>query len=140
MNNLKNRVQLIGNLGTNPEVKTFGDGKIVVKLALATNESYKNDKGERVTVTTWHHLTAWNNNATFAKNYLAKGDELCIDGKLKNNTYTDKDGVKRYSVEIEVNEILILRKASVQGVQNQNQQNNQQQPSNVGQEMGDLPF
>ncbi len=110
MNTLRNRVQLIGNLGTTPEVKTLAGGKKVAKLVIATNETYKNQKGEKVTETTWHNLTAWGANADIAEKYLQKGSEIAIDGKLKNNNYTDKDGVKRYVTDIEVNEFIMLGK------------------------------
>lgn len=108
MNTLRNRVQLIGNLGTTPEVKTLTGGKKVVKLVVATNETYKNQKGEKVTETTWHNLTAWGTNADIAEKYLQKGSEIAIEGKLKNNNYTDKDGIKRYVTDIEVTEFLML--------------------------------
>lgn len=110
MNTLRNRVQLIGHLGTKPEVKTIVGGKKVAKLVIATNETFKNQKGERITETTWHNITAWGNNAEFAEKYLEKGAEIAIDGKLRNNNYTDKDGIKRYVVDIEVNEFIILSK------------------------------
>jgi len=108
MNTLRNRVQLIGNLGTDPEVKTITGGKKMARLVLATNETYKNQKGEKVTETTWHNLTAWGNNAEIAEKYLEKGSELAVEGKLKNNNYTDKDGVKRYTTEIEISEFVML--------------------------------
>ena len=85
MNTLRNRVQLIGNLGSAPEIKTLEGGKKIAKLVIATNETYKNQKGEKVTETTWHNLTAWGNNAEVAEKYLQKGSEIAIDGKLRNN-------------------------------------------------------
>lgn len=112
MNSLRNRVQLIGHLGANPEVKTFDGNKKVAKINLATNETYKNQKGEKITETTWHNLTAWGSNAEFAEKYLEKGSEIVVEGKLKNNNYTDKDGIKRYVTEIEVTEFMILSKKS----------------------------
>lgn len=108
MNSLRNRVQLIGNLGTAPEVKTITGGKKVAKLVIATNETYKNQKGEKVTETTWHNLTAWGNNAEIAEKFLEKGSEIAVEGKLKNNHYTDKDGIKRYVTEIEISEFVML--------------------------------
>lgn len=110
MNTLRNRVQLIGNLGTAPEVKIISGNRKVAKLVIATNETYKNQKGERVTETTWHNITAWGNNAEFAEKYLEKGAEIAIDGKLKNNSYTDKNGDKRYVTEIIVNEFMMIGK------------------------------
>ena len=105
---LKNKVQLIGNLGNAPEVKTTESGKKLARFSVATNESYRNAKGEKVTETTWHNLVAWGKVADIAEKYLTKGKEVAIEGKLINNSYTDKDGVKRYSTEIQVNEILMF--------------------------------
>ncbi len=110
MNTLRNRVQLIGNLGTAPEVKTLNGGMKMAKLVIATNETYKNQKGEKVTETTWHNVTAWGNQAALAEKFLEKGAEVAIDGKLQNNNYTDKDGVKRYVTNIIVNEFTMLGK------------------------------
>ena len=109
-NTLRNRVQLIGNLGANPEIKNFDGNKKVAKLSIATTEKYKNQKGEWITDTTWHYLTAWGNQAEFAEKFLIKGSEIAIDGKLKNNVYTDKDGIKRTSTEIHVAEFMMLGK------------------------------
>lgn len=109
MNALRNKVQLIGNLGVNPEVKAFEGGKKLAKFSLATNEYYKNAKGEKVTDTQWHNLVAWGNSANYIEKYLKKGMEVAIEGKLVNNNYTDKNGVKRYVTEVHVNEVMILK-------------------------------
>ena len=105
---LKNKVQLIGNLGNAPEVKTTESGKKLARFSVATNESYRNASGEKVTETTWHNLVAWGKVADIAEKFLTKGKEVAIEGKLTNNSYTDKDGNKRYSTEIQVNEILMF--------------------------------
>jgi single-strand DNA-binding protein len=105
---LKNKVQLIGNLGNAPEVKTTESGKKLAKFSVATNESYRNAKGEKVTETTWHNLVAWGKVAEIAEKYLTKGKEVAIEGKLINRSYTDKDGNKKYITEVEVNEILMF--------------------------------
>ncbi len=110
MNSLRNRVQLIGNLGNTPEIKVFEGNKKVARMTIATNEKYKNQKGEWVTDTTWHNITAWGNNAEIAEKYLQKGAEIAVEGKLKNNSYTDKDGNKRYTTEIHINEFIMLGK------------------------------
>ncbi len=110
MNAIKNKVQLIGHLGQAPEIKTLSDGKKVANLSLATNESYKNAKGEKVTDTQWHQVTAWGKLAEIAEKYLVKGIEVAIEGKLVNRNYTDKQGVKRYVTEIQASELLILTK------------------------------
>jgi single-strand DNA-binding protein len=110
MNNLRNRVQLIGHLGMNPEVKEFDNGKKMAKLTLATNESYKNQKGELIKEVQWHNLVAWGNTAKIAENFLSKGKEVCIEGKISTRDYEDKEGNKRYITEIVVNDILMLGK------------------------------
>ena len=108
MYSLKNKVQLIGNLGNAPEVKTTESGKKLARFSIATNESYRNTKGEKVKETTWHNLVAWGKVAELAEKYLTKGKEIAIEGKLINNSYTDKDGNKKYSTEVQVSEILML--------------------------------
>ena len=110
MNAVKNKVQLIGNLGQDPEIKSIGEDKKVDHLSLATNENYKNAKGEKVTETQWHNVVAWGKLADIAEKYLVKGTEVVIEGKLVNRNYTDKQGVKRYATEIQANELLILTK------------------------------
>ena len=108
MNKLRNKVQLIGNLGNNPEVKLFDGGKKLAKFSIATNESYKNAQGELITDTQWHNLIVWGKTADVVEKYLKKGNEVAIEGKLINRNYTDKQGVKRYVTEIQVSEILML--------------------------------
>jgi single-strand DNA-binding protein len=108
MNNLRNSVRLIGNLGMNPEVKEIGNDKQLAKFSLATKEVYKNDDGEKVSDTQWHNLIAWGNQAKLAEKYLKKGYEIAIEGKLTSRNYTDKEGIKRYVTEIVVNEILMI--------------------------------
>ena len=108
MNALKNKVQLIGNLGSAPEVKNTENGKKLAKFSIATNETYYNAKGEKVTETQWHNLIAWGKVAEIVEKYLIKGTEVAIEGKLMNNNYTDKDGNKRYNTEVQVHELLLL--------------------------------
>jgi single-strand DNA-binding protein len=108
MNALRNKVQLIGHLGAKIEVKTLESGKVVGNVNLATNEVYKNQKGEKVTETTWHRLVIWGKNAEVLEKYTDKGSEIAVEGKISNRDYTDKDGVKRFITEIVVNEILLM--------------------------------
>jgi single-strand DNA-binding protein len=108
MNNLRNSVRLIGNLGMDPEVKEVGNNKKIAKFSLATREVYKNEDGEKVTETQWHNIVAWGNQATLAEKYLKKGNEIAIEGKLTGRSYKDKEGVKRYITEIVVHEILMI--------------------------------
>lgn len=108
MNTLKNSVRLVGNLGMDPEVKSFDNNRKLAKISLAINESYKNDKGERITDTQWHNLVLWNMQAKFAEENLKKGDEIAIEGRLSSRSYVDKDGNKKYVTEVVVNDFLKL--------------------------------
>ncbi len=108
MNALRNKVQLIGNLGNDPEVITLDSGKKLAKFSIATNESYKNAQGEKVTDTQWHNVIAWNKTAEIVEKYLTKGNEVAVEGKLTSRSYEDKEGVKKYITEVVVNELLML--------------------------------
>lgn len=105
---LKNKVQLIGNLGTAPEVKTFESGKKVASFRMATSEVYRNAKGEKVTETQWHNLVMWGKLAEIAEKHLSVGKEVAVEGKLVNRSYNDKEGNTKYITEIQVNELLML--------------------------------
>ncbi len=109
MNTMKNRVQLIGHVGSDPEVKTFEGGK-VANLNIATNDSYTNKKGEKVEQTEWHRLVAWDKNAEIIEKFVTKGKEIAIEGKLTSRSYDDKEGNKRYITEVVVNDIMLLGK------------------------------
>src|SRR5215204_270237 len=111
---LKNKVQLIGNLGNNPEIKTLDGGKKMAKFSIATNESYRNAKGEKVRETQWHSLVAWGKLAEIAEKYLTKGKEVAIEGKLRNRSYNDKEGNKKYISEVEVSELVMLGSKATQ--------------------------
>ena len=106
MNTLKNSVRLVGNLGMDPEVRSFDNNRKLARLSIATTDSYKNDKGEKITDTQWHRLVFWDAKSKLAEEYLKKGDEVAIEGKISNRSYVDKDGIKRYTNEIIVNEFL----------------------------------
>ncbi len=108
MKNLSNRVQLIGMLGRDPELKEFDSGKQKINFTMATNEYYKNDKGDKVETTHWHRVIAWGNTAKYANQYLKKGNRVMIEGKLTSRTYDDKDGVTRNITEVVANDILNL--------------------------------
>jgi len=108
MNTLRNKVLLIGNLGNDPEIITLDSGKKIAKFSIATNENYKNAQGEKVTNTQWHSVVAWNKTADIVEQYVTKGKEVAIEGKLTSRSYEDADGVKRYVTEVVVNELLLL--------------------------------
>ena len=108
MNTLKNKVQLIGNLGQNPEIVNLESDKKLVKFSLATNDTYKNAQGEKVQDTQWHNLVAWGKTAEIIEKYVQKGNEIAVEGKLTSRSYDDKDGNRRFITEIVVNELLML--------------------------------
>ncbi len=110
MSTLKNKVQLIGHVGNDPEIKSFDGGKKLAKLSIATNESYKNDKGKKVEETQWHNLVAWGKTADIIEKYVVKGKEIAIEGKLTHKSYEDKNGEKRYVTEVVIDELLMLGK------------------------------
>ncbi|WP_412986502.1 single-stranded DNA-binding protein [Pontimicrobium sp. IMCC45349] len=110
MNTLRNKVQLIGNLGNDPEIINLESGKTLAKFTIATNESYKNSSGEKITDTQWHNIVAWGKTAQIIEKYVTKGKEVAIEGKLTSRSYDDKDGNKRYITEVVCNELLMLGK------------------------------
>ena len=104
MKNLVNRVQLIGNLGMDPELKTVGQGNNLVKFTLATNEYFLNKEREKVTETTWHNLIAWGPLAERLAAILQKGMEVAVSGKIRNRSYDDKEGTRKYISEVVVDD------------------------------------
>ena len=108
MSTLRNKVQLIGNLGNDPEIVNLESGKMLAKFSLATNESYKNAKGEKVTDTQWHNIVAWGKTAEIIEKYVTKGKEIAVEGKLTSRSYDDKEGNKRYITEVVCNELVML--------------------------------
>ncbi|MFZ6010827.1 MAG: single-stranded DNA-binding protein [Bacteroidota bacterium] len=106
MKSLRNSVQLIGRLGKDPEVKTFTNSKRAT-FSIATTDSYRNQKGEKVEDTQWHNIVIWGKLADVAAKYLKKGEEVCVEGKLVHRVY-ETNGEKRYVTEINVNDLLLL--------------------------------
>lgn len=107
---LKNKVQLIGNTGNDPEIITMESGKKLAKLTIATNEVYKNDKGEKVEDTQWHNIVAWGKTAEIIEKFVTKGTHIAVEGKLTHRNYEDKNGDKKYFTEVVVSEMLLLGK------------------------------
>lgn len=108
MNSLRNRVQLIGNLGSDPEVKTLEGNKKVARLSLATNDEYTDKNGQKVKQTQWHQLVVWGKLAETCEKYLNKGKEIAIEGKITYRTWDDKDGKTHNMTEIIVHELLMM--------------------------------
>ena len=114
MNTLRNQVQLIGNLGKDLEFKTFESGSQMVSGTIATNEYYKNNKGEKVQETQWHNITAWGKTAELMNDLLKKGDEVAVQGKLAHRSYDDSSGVKRYISEVVIGSFLKISRSQDQ--------------------------
>jgi len=113
MNSLRNKVQLIGNLGQDPEIRTFDNGKAVARFSLATTDSYRDAEGKKVTETQWHNLIAWGNLAKIIQKYLIKGSEVAVEGKLTHRTFEDKEGKKRHFTEVVLTDMVMLRNKAV---------------------------
>jgi single-strand DNA-binding protein len=105
-----NKVTLIGNLGKDPELTVLEGNISVVKFPLATTESHKDKNGRQTSDTEWHTIVAWRGLADLAVKYLKKGSAVYLEGKIKTRSYDDKDGVKRYVTEIQVEELIMLDK------------------------------
>ena len=108
MNTLLNRVQLIGNLGKDPEVKNLTSGKLKANFSMATSETYKNAEGEKVKDTQWHNVVAWGKTAEIAENYLQKGSKIALEGRLVHRTYETKEGEKKFFTEVVANSLMML--------------------------------
>ena len=106
---MKNRVQLIGHVGQDPEIKQLESGR-VANFTIATNDSYTNAKGEKVEQTEWHRVSAWGKTVDIIEQFLTKGSHVAVEGKLTHRSYDDKDGNKRYITEVVANELVLLSK------------------------------
>lgn len=103
-----NKVILIGNLGRDPEMRYTQGGTPVCQLSLATTRSYTNKSNERVEETEWHRVTVWSKQAEFCNQYLSKGRQVYVEGRLQTRSYEDKDGIKRYSTDIVADTVQFL--------------------------------
>lgn len=107
-----NKVILLGNLGKDPEIKFFENGVSKASFSLATSESYTTKSGEKVDSVEWHNIVLWRGLAEVAEKYLKKGDSIYIEGKIRNRSWDDADGNKKYITEIEVANMVMLGRRS----------------------------
>lgn len=133
---IRNKVQLVGYVGANPEVKQFGNNQKFAKISIATNESYKNSSGEWVEETTWHRLTAWRFLAERVESNIVKGSLVIATGKLVNNSWVDKNGEKQYRTEIELTNFMLLN--NTKGDNEQIEKNDSKFNASLADD--DLPF
>lgn len=108
MNNLRNKVSLIGRLGAEPEVTTFDKGRKMARFSIAVNADYRSKAGEIVKDTQWHTVNAWGPQADLVARLLQKGQEIMIEGRLMNRSYETKTGEKRYTTNIDLTEFLLI--------------------------------
>lgn len=108
MNNLRNKVSLIGRLGAHPECTTTENGRTLARFSIAVNSSYKDKTGNWVEDTQWHNVNAWGKTADLVKRILSKGQEVVVEGRLINRSYETKTGEKRFSTNVEMSEFLVL--------------------------------
>ncbi len=142
-----NKVILVGNVGKDPEVKYLESGTAVARFSLATNENYKNKSGEKVTNTEWHNIEVWRGTAEFVDKYVIKGTQLYVEGKIRTENWEDKEGNKRYTTKILVDNLQLLGKKddSVESTSNTTQTptietTEDNSESSEQKETDDLPF
>ena len=128
-----NKVILVGNVGKDPEIRRF-ENNIKASFSLATSETYTPKGGDKVTQTEWHNIVAWRRLAELSENYIHKGSQILIEGKLRYRSYDDKDGNKRYIVEVEAETIQLLGRKS--DSPSSPQSGGQQGQSNSGSDSG----
>ena len=117
MNSLRNRVNLIGQLGQDPETKDLSNGKKVTHFTIATNDEFKNSEGQKIKQTTWHNIVAWNGLGDLSGKYLKKGSQVAVEGRIVYRSYEDKNGVTRYVTEVVIHDLLFIRTGN-EGPQN----------------------
>ena len=103
-----NKVQIIGHLGKEPEMRYTPSGKPVTTFSVAVSRSWNSADGERHSETEWFNVVAWGNLAEICKTYLTKGQQVYIEGRLQTRRWDDKEGVKHTSVEVVANEMMML--------------------------------
>lgn len=106
--NCVNKVILVGRLGADPELRSTNSGKSVCQMSLATNYSFTDSSGKQQENVNWHRIVTWGKQAEICHTYLRKGRQIYVEGRLQNNTYTDKEGTKRFSTEIVSQYVLFL--------------------------------
>ena len=149
-----NKVILIGNLGSDPEVRHLSSGSVVPHFNIATSESYTNKNGERVTQTEWHRIELWDGLAKVAEQYLKKGQSVYVEGKLKTENWQDNDGNNRTTTRIRGLNMTMLGGRSADKSENAEHSQSQQTipapaqaptpvssaPADAAGDVDDLPF
>lgn len=132
-----NKVIIIGRIGKDPEIRHTQSGQAVASLSVATDESYKDQAGQKIEKTEWHRITAWGKQAEFIGQYLGKGRLVYVEGKLETRKWTDNNGQERYTTEIKAERVQAMDKRPDGQPQSTGQP---AAPYNANDEMGDAPF
>ncbi len=141
-----NKVILIGNLGSDPDVRYMDGNRVVANFSLATNESYTDKEGNKITQTEWHRVEMWDGLAKIAEKYLKKGKLIYLEGKIKTDRWTDKEGNEKFTTRIRANSMQMLggaesTKSTNEGEHlNEGQSHSQDSSENSSDEINDLPF
>ena len=134
-----NKVELIGNLGAEPETKPMPSGGNVVNLSIATTRRWKDrNTGERKDATEWHRVVCFNRTADIAAQYLKKGSQVYIEGRLQTRKWQAQDGTDRYSTEVVANSLTMLGKKSTDSDTSDTANNSA--PNDPFDDLGDVPF
>ncbi|GAB3653192.1 single-stranded DNA-binding protein [Echinicola sediminis] len=134
-----NKVILVGNLGKDPEVRHLESGSVVANLTLATTEAYKDRNGNRVENTEWHDLELWDGQAKVAEQYLRKGSQIFVEGKIKSDTWQDEQGNNRKRTKIRVLSFTMLGSRSADGGNGGGAPNTMSQPSQGAPQPASMP-
>ena len=113
MNSLRNKVQLIGNLGQDPDIRNYENGKTAARFSIATSDAYRDAEGNKITETQCHNVVARGNLAKSIEKYLSKGSEIAVEGKLTHRSFDDKEGMKRYFTEVVIHDMVMLGKKAI---------------------------
>lgn len=136
-----NKVILLGNLGKDPEVRYLENGRMRVQLALATHDDYKTKSGEKINHTDWHEVVLWTPHAEIAAQYLSKGSQVYIEGKLSHRSYTDKEGQQRYVTQVVGQQLTLLNSGKTKNTSGNVRMTNSIPQDNMQEnDMGDLPL
>lgn len=137
-----NKVILIGNLGKDPEVRTFDSGTKKAAFSLATSEPYTDKSGEKKDRIEWHNVVFWGKIADVVEKYLKKGNQVYIEGRIASRSYDDKDGIKRYITEIEGTNLTMIKtnKTESEGTVQSEPSGKTVIEAGTGEESQDLPF
>jgi single-strand DNA-binding protein len=132
-----NKVILLGNLGQDPDVTTLQSGMKVAKFSVATSESYTDKQGQKVDNTEWHRVEMWDKLADISERYLKKGSTVYVEGKIKTEKYTDKDGIEKQVIKIRGTAINLVGSKSNENQESQHKAQTQAPPTAPS--VSDLP-